>query len=201
LSRYERGLAGEFGPTLNRDRIITREVLYDLQVTDCVRSNHTDRLYNSIKTRLPAFADLPELRFENWLGLTDLGINFHRDPFHVAPGWIVLHGDEGRTTQDGGKTALGLALRHGFSVACGHTHRGGLMGATTASGGVLRGILWGLEVGNLMNFKDARYLRAGSGNWQMGFGILYVDKNRVTPSFIPIDHRDGSFIVEGKRWS
>ncbi len=197
LSRWERGLAGEFAGTLDADRQKTQEVLFDLGVTDMVRSNHTDRLYNSIKTRLPAFADLPELRFENWLGLTDLGIKFHRNPFPVAKGWIVLHGDEGQVSQKGGQTALGLAIRHGKSVVCGHTHRAGLSGLTMASGGVLGGILWGFEVGNLMNFKNAKYLKGGSGNWQQGFGLLYERKGQVTPVFVPIE-RDGSFTVEGK---
>lgn len=197
LSRWERGLAGEFAGTLDADRRKTQEVLFDLGVTDMVRSNHTDRLYNSIKTRLPAFADLPELRFENWLGLPDLGIKFHRNPFPVAKGWIVLHGDEGSVSQKGGQTALGLAIRHGKSVICGHTHRAGLSGLTMASGGVLGGILWGLEVGNLMNFKDAEYLKGGSGNWQQGFGLIYERKGQVTPVFVPIE-RDGSFTVEGK---
>lgn len=65
LSKWERGLAGEFAGTLDEDRQLTKQILYDLQVTDMVRSNHTDRLWNSIKTRLPAFAALPELKFEN----------------------------------------------------------------------------------------------------------------------------------------
>ena len=197
LSRWERGLAGEFAGTLDRDRRITQEVLFDLRVTDMVRSNHTDRLYNSIKTRLPALAALPELQFENWLGLPDLGIKFWRDPMPLAKGWIILHGDEGQVSQKGGQTALGLALRHGKSVVCGHTHRAGLSGLTRASGGVLGGILWGLEVGNLMNFKDAKYLKGGAGNWQQGFGLIYESRGKVTPVFVPIE-KDGSFMVEGK---
>jgi predicted phosphodiesterase len=188
LSRWERGLAGEFAGTLDRDRRITQDVLFDLRVSDIIRSNHTDRLYNSIKTRL---------QFENWLGLNELGIKFWRDPMPIAKGWIVLHGDEGQVSQKGGQTALGLALRHGKSVVCGHTHRAGISGLTMASGGVLGGILWGLEVGNLMNFRDAKYLKGGSGNWQQGFGLIYENKGKVTPVFVPIE-RDGSFIVEGK---
>jgi hypothetical protein len=199
LSKWERGLAGEFAGTLDRDRKITQDVLWKLKVTDIVRSNHSDRLYNSIKTRMPAFAALPELRFENWLGLKDLGITYWRDPMPIAPNWIVLHGDEGSVAQKGGLTALGLAIKHGKSVVCGHTHRGGLSGLTMASGGVLGQTLWGLEVGNLMSFKSARYLKGGSGNWQQGFGLLYVDERKVTPVFVPIN-RDGSFTVEGRTY-
>ena len=199
LSRWERGLAGEFAGTLDRDRRITQDVLFDLRVTDMVRSNHTDRLYNSIKTRLPALAALPELQFENWLGLRDLGIKFWRDPMPIAKGWIVLHGDEGQVSQKGGQTAMGLAERHGLSVISGHTHRAGLTHKTHSSGGKVIRTLWGFEVGNLMNFKDAGYLKAGSGNWTQGFGLLYEDKNGVQPVFVGIE-RDGSFVVEGRRY-
>jgi hypothetical protein len=82
-------------------------------------------------------------------------------------------------------------------VVCGHTHRAGLSGLTQASGGVLGGILWGFEVGNLMNFKDAKYLKGGAGNWQQGFGLIYESRGKVTPVFVPIE-KDGSFMVEGK---
>ena len=196
LSRWERGLAGEFAGTLDRDRRITQEVLFDLRVTDMVRSNHTDRLYNSIKTRLPALAALPELQFENWLGLKDLGIKFHRDPMPIAKNWIVLHGDEGALSQKGGQTALGLAERTGLNVICGHTHRAGITHRTQSVGGKVTRTLWGFEVGCLMDLKQAGYTK-GIANWTQSFGILYESKGKVTPVLIPIE-QDGSFIVEGK---
>ena len=162
-----------------------------------VRSNHTDRLYNSIMKRLPGLLGAPELEFENFMRLPQLGIKFHRKPFEVAKGWIVLHGDEGSVNPKPGLTALGLAIRHGKSVVCGHTHRAGLSAFSEASGGVLGRTLWGFEVGNLMNFKSATYLKAGSGNWQQAFGILYENRKGVHPVLVPIN-RDGSFTVEGK---
>jgi hypothetical protein len=57
--------------------------------------------------------------------------------------------------------------------------------------------MFGMEVGNLMDMRQAKYTK--THNWQQGFGILYVDGNKVTPSPIPIDKR--SFVVEGKRYS
>jgi hypothetical protein len=199
LSKWERGLAGEFAGTLDRDRRITQEILFDLRVTDMVRSNHTDRLFNSIHTRLPALAALPELQFENWLGLKDLGIKFWRQPMPIAKNWIILHGDEGNISQKGGQTAMNLSERHGLSVICGHTHRAGLTHKTYASGGKVVRTLWGFEAGNLMDFKSAKYLKGGSGNWTQGFGLLYENKGHVQPVFVGIE-RDGSFIVEGKRY-
>ena len=45
LSRWERGLAGEFAGTLDRDRNLTQQVLFDLQVSDMVRSNQIGRAH------------------------------------------------------------------------------------------------------------------------------------------------------------
>jgi hypothetical protein len=39
----------------------------------------------------------------------------------------------------------------------------------------------------------------GTQNWQAGFAILYVDKDKVTPVLVPIE-KDCSFVVEGKRY-
>jgi hypothetical protein len=90
-------------------------------------------------------------------------------------------------------------MRTGKSVVCGHTHRLGLTHNTQAYGTSMPRTVFGMEVGNLMNYKHAKYIKGGLVTWQQGFGILYVDGRTVVPSVIPIQ-RDGSFIVEGKRW-
>jgi hypothetical protein len=110
----------------------------------------------------------------------------------------MVHGDEQSIKPQGGLTALEAAKRHGKSVVCGHTHRQGISSFSEASGGVLGRILTGFEVGHLMDEKQAYYTR-GTMNWQKGFGLIYVDRKRVQPVAIPIE-RDGSFIVEGKRF-
>ena len=43
----------------------------------------------------------------------------------------------------------------------------------------------------------AGYLKAGSANWQMGFGIIEVHGKNVTPIPVPVN-ADGSFTVYGK---
>jgi hypothetical protein len=58
---------------------------------------------------------------------------------------------------------------------------------------------FGFEVGNLMELKSAGYQKAGHANWQQGFGILYVEKNRVTPAPVFI-RSNGSFVVEGRTY-
>jgi len=198
LGKWNRGRLGEYAGTLAKDRDMTVWLLEKLRITDVVRSNHTDRLFNYIANQAAGLRGIPELKLENFLRLPELGITYWQKPLPIAPGWVAVHGDQGKVSQVAGQTALKQALAHGKSLICGHTHRLGISSQTEASGGILGRILTGLEVGNLMRFKAAHYTN-GSANWQQGFGILYVDGKNVTPVAVPIS-RDGSFIVEGKRY-
>lgn len=197
ISRWSSG-RDEWSGTIGRDRDTAQRVLYQLEVDHIVRSNHTDRLYKSLATRLPGLIGLPELEYENFMGFKQLEIAFHRKPYEISKDWIMVHGDEQSINQNAGLTALGAARRHGKSVVCGHTHRLGVSGFSEASGGVLGRVLRGLEVGHMMDEKQAFYTK-GTFNWQKGFGILYVDKKSTTPVAVPID-KQGSFVVEGKRY-
>lgn len=198
ISRWTEGTPGWFEQSLGAHRDATVEILWDLQVTDMIRSNHTDRLYNVIMKKIPAFLALPELKFEKFLKLDELGIKFHRKPLEFAPDWIAIHGDEGSVKPTPGLTALDAARKHGKSVVCGHTHRAGQSAFTEASGGVLGRVLRGVEVGNLMQFSKAGYMK-GTGNWQQAFAVFYVDKKTVTNTIVHIE-KDGSFVFEGKRY-
>jgi predicted phosphodiesterase len=198
VSKWEKGRMGEYAGTIGKDRDATVKILEQLRVTDVIRSNHTDRLFNYIASYAPGLYGIPELQLENFLRLPELGITYWRKPMPIAPNWVAVHGDHGRISQVAGQTALKQALQHGKSLVCGHTHRLGLSSVTEASGGIVGRILTGLEVGNLMSFKKAFYTH-GSANWQQGFGLLYVDGRNVTPVAVPVA-KDGSFIVEGKRY-
>lgn len=200
ISRWAHGTPLQYETNLHKEREATIEVLKLLRVTQMVRSNHTDRLFNTIKMRVPEFRHLPELDLANFLRLDTLGITYHRQPAEIAPNWILAHGDEGNLSQQGGTTALNLAKRFGKSVVCGHTHRMGLTHHTEAVAGKPTRTIWGMEVGNLMDMRKATYLKGGYGNWQQGFGILYVDSSKVTPVLVPM-RPDGSFTVEGKLWT
>ena len=197
VSRWSAGTPLEYERSIGRDRDTTVQVLRDLQVQACIRSNHTDRLYHQVMRRLPGLLGLPELELQNFLRLPELGITFHNEAFRVAPGWVAMHGDEAGVSQVAGQTAAGLCKKVGMSVVCGHTHRMGLQPYTTSVNGRVTRTLWGFEVGHLMDMRKAKY--AKTHNWQQGFGLLYVDGNTVTPHPVPITNR--SFVVEGEQWS
>ncbi len=203
VSRWCKGTAGEFTDSLAADIAITKQLLDDIRNAytgpfAVKRGNHDMRAEVYLKRYAPALAGM--LRFEDLLDLGDLDIDYHRDMFDVAPGWVLAHGDEGSMSRTPGGTATALAARIGKSVVCGHTHKAALkaaVGGPQGYNGKIAPTLWGMEVGNAMDVKQAGYLRTGAALWQYGLGILYVKGSTVIPSLIPIAP-NGLFIVEGQ---
>lgn len=204
-ARWSKGMAMEYAGTLEKGIDETRQVMAGFRQAlgpgkpfRVSRSNHADRLEVYIRKYAPAFSSLGILKIESLLGYEESDIEYLRQITEVAPGWVMAHGDEGPMRQYGGGTALALAKQVGKSVVCGHTHRSGVIPETTGYAGKIR-TLYGFEVGHLMDMRKASYLKRGAANWQMSFGILYVEGSHVTPSLIPVA-ADGSFVVEGKRY-
>ena len=202
ISRWTENTPGWYEQTLAADRDEAVEVLWSLvehaKEAHMIRSNHTDRLYNIIMAKVPAFGALPELRFEKFMKFDELGITFHKNPMPIAPNWIAVHGDHTPIKPQGGLSALEAARRHGKNVISGHTHRAGRSAFSEASGGRIGRVLHGVEVGNLMDFKQAAYTK-GVANWQQAFAIIYVNKAKVQVDLIHIE-KDGTFIVSGKSY-
>jgi predicted phosphodiesterase len=196
ISKWSSGTPEEYSQSLGDDRDRCVELLWELGVSDCIRSNHTDRLYNVIMRKIPSFLSLPELRFEKFMKFDELGITFHKTPMTLAPNWIAVHGDHTPIKPQGGLSALEAARRHGKNIISGHTHRAGRSSFTEASGGRLGRVLHGVEVGNLMDFKQASYTK-GTANWQQAFAIMYVKGKNVQVDLIYIE-KDGTFTVQGK---
>jgi hypothetical protein len=202
ISRWTENTPGWYEQTLATDRDEAVEVLWSLvehtKDAHMIRSNHTDRLYNVIMKKIPAFLALPELRFEKFMKLDELGITYHKKPYAIAKGIVAVHGDEQSVKPTPGLTALEAARRHGISVICGHTHRAGQSAFTEASGGRIGRILRGWEAGHLMDVRQAHYTK-GTMNWQQAFIIIEEIGTNVQVSIINLE-KDGTFVVSGKRY-
>lgn len=213
LGRWARGLRAEFDGGLEGGFAKTRELFeyYRLDYSGpwkLVKSNHDERLELAIEQRLPGLAEMTvkgsKVNIQNALDLDGFGIDWYEGPTKVAPGWMMMHGDEGGTSKIPGATALSLATAAGASVVCGHTHRAGLAWSATGIG-LDRRPLAGMEVGHAMGIDRAEYLgRARLNNWGNAFGILWVHRGakkkvEVFPQLVPI-HPDGSFVVNGERY-
>jgi len=209
ISTYARGTALEFEGSLQKNIIGLRSLLKEFRSAIgrskpfiIQRSNHTIRIEKYVARHAPAMSQIDAIKIENLLGYNDKDINvqYNRSLTEVAKNVIMAHGDEGRLFNGAGQTALGLAVRTGKNVICGHTHRQGISSASTGYAGKLN-TLWGCEVGHLCDLNSAgmRYMKEGHANWQAGFGILYEQDGIVKPELVPFN-KDGSFIAEGELW-
>lgn len=200
ISRWAVGTSLEWEKSIGRDRDKTVETLKKLSVTDCIRSNHTDRLWMSIRSRLPGLVGLPELEIENFWKLPELGIKFHHRGFEFARDWIALHGDESRgISQNAGTTAANLAAKKvGKNVVCGHTHRMGLVPTTFSMHGKITRTLFGVEVGHAMDVSQAKYLH--HHNWQQGWAAFVHDNTSTFPVLMPVVNKSFSFEGEVFSW-
>jgi hypothetical protein len=201
ISRWTENSPGWYEQTLAEDRDRTVDVLWSLfeysKEAHMVRSNHTDRLYKVIMKKIPAFLSLPELKFEKFLKLDEMGVKFWSTPMPIAKGWIAIHGDLGSLNPNPGLSALNQAKRHGQNVIMGHTHRAGRSAHSEASNGVLRRVLHGVEVGHAMDLKAAKYV--STPNWQQAFAIVTENGKNVQVDLIYIE-KDGTFQVHGRRY-
>jgi hypothetical protein len=201
ISRWTENTPGWYEQTLAEDRDRTVDVLWSLfeysKEAHMVRSNHTDRLYKVIMKKIPAFLSLPELKFEKFLKLDEMGVKFWTTPMPIAKGWIAIHGDLGSLNPNPGLSALNQAKRHGQNVIMGHTHRAGRSAHSEASNGVLRRVLHGVEVGHAMDLKAAKYV--STPNWQQAFAIVTENGKNVQVDLIYIE-KDGTFQVHGRKY-
>ena len=190
-SRWNKGMAGEYAETLQESIDLTHQIMRNYRAAlgkkpfYIQRSNHTDRIDTYMRKYAPAFMSLKSLEIEQLLGYDKLGVTYLHKMHELMPGWVMAHGDEGALNRAPGATALNLAKRLGKSVVCGHTHRVGLQHETTGFYGKTH-TLYGLEVGHMMDIKQASYLTSGSANWQTGIGILVQNGTNVTPFAVPI---------------
>jgi hypothetical protein len=199
ISKYSQGKAESFQQTLNADRDLCKDILYDLRTDVVSRSNHGDRLFSAV-SQIPGLMALPELQYEKFMGYEDLGIYFAKKPYEI-PGteFVLCHGDEGNLSRVGGSSALNIAKRWGRSVIAGHSHRMGYTCHSEAFNGRLQRVLVGIEVGHTCNISKMRYLAKGGyyANWQAGAVIMTI--KRGNPSFEMIRfNTDGSFAALGK---
>jgi hypothetical protein len=196
IGQWVRGKAGEHDGNLAKHRDIAVRLMLDLRIKHLSRSNHDQRLEKYIQAHAGGLSGLPELRTEAFLRLNENGVTYHRKPYRVASGWLLMHGDEGSLSQSPGITALNLAKRCSRSVVCGHTHRMGLSHAHGTHSGLVVSHLWGLEVGHLMDMRRATYLKGGMGHWQPGIGMLIIDGKDVIP--MPLPYINGKIYFDGK---
>ena len=176
LGRWSEGYREQFSKNLNRERNEWVRIAKELQVTDTIRSNHTDRLHKQIAAKIPSLDSLPELSLENFMRLPELGIRFHPKGLRIKD-WLFIHGDEGRTSQVGGMTAVANTRATGLNICQGHTHRAGLVPTTQSFMGQVTRTLWALEVGHAMDLRRALYTKTHQWQRRLPFSLRLATRS------------------------
>lgn len=205
-SRWSKDSAAEFQGSVFEDAEYAKvrffeplRAVYDGPV-GVLEGNHDERPRKYLSKYAPALAASRAFHMDEMLDFDGFGVKWLPDFYEFAPDWVMTHGHKGgiRLTQEAGKTALNAAIRFGSSVIMGHTHRLGALPKTFGYDAKLR-TLWGVEVGNLMDMKQAQYLNGATANWQQGFAIVRVDQDHVNAQTIPIT--GGKFVVDGETYT
>lgn len=205
-SRWSKGSAEEFALLMSRHNELAKASLlgplrevYDGPIK-VHEGNHDLRPRTYLTKYAPALAEFEgQFHISELLDFDGFGIETLPDFHPVAPGWVTTHGHVGSLSMSriAGATAANAALKVGRSLVMGHTHRAGIIPTTRGYGGRINDLLIGVEVGHLMDMRKASYLKGGTGNWQLGFGILDVDGRHVQPTIVPMTNK---FIVDGEAW-
>lgn len=207
-SRWNKGTREEFEQTIIRDSnyamknfLAPLRAVYDGKI-GILEGNHDLRPRLYLEQNAPALAEFAnQFHFQHLLHFDDFGVELIPPFYKVGKDTVLIHGHEIKgLSAIAGTTAYNHANKVGLNVVMGHTHRLGVRRNTRGFVGGRSEMLWGFEVGNLMDPRKAQYLGPGGvANWQKGFGILYVGNYDTSPVAVDIRH-DGSFVVEGTRY-
>lgn len=199
LGRWSEGTPLAYTRQLGTERDEWVEIAKALQVTSCIRSNHTDRLFATIMRKAPGLLDIPELELPAFMRLDQLGITWHPKGYNFAPHAWALHGDEAGLSQIAGTTARKLADKVGGKLTvCGHTHRLGLQPFTRGVNGTGLETSWAIETGHAMDTSKAHY--AKTHNWQQGFTVIERVGNSLHPQVVPVVNRSFVYAQQEYRW-
>lgn len=203
-SRWTLGTRAQFAGSVKDDSRRGRRFLEALRARHegpitLIGGNHDTRPQAKLLSAAPELAEGDEFHPRTLLDLDAYGVDYV-DGFHsIAPGWVATHGHlDLPLSRIAGRTAANAATRLRTNVVMGHTHRLGLIPESGGYNGRLT-TYWGLEVGHISDIRKAGYLKSGAANWQLGFGLLYVDGAQVTPHAVRIGN-DGRFACEGRVW-
>ncbi len=197
ISQWSRGTPKEDGARLQKEIDIADTVMTDIGkaypgLKTRIKGNHDDRLDKYLATQARGLRGLRVLDYDTLTLAGEHGWETKREPYVLAPGTVAVHGLAVRSRA--GYTAHAHLDRLPGNVVHGHTHRAALVYRTL--GDRQR---WAMEVGCLMDRKQASYLPCGAADWQLGFGALYTDGSTVTPSLVHLEP-GGSFVFEGRRY-
>lgn len=197
VSRWTKGTAGEYAPTLQKHIDSFKSLLKQLRDAAPAASitwlegNHDVRLKDFIRQYAAPLTTLDALSFDNLFGLKEVGIEYAEGPIRVATNTYAVHGHE-----SGGYAATPQAWETKFvkrygsdkNVIFGHTHQPYLLTRAYGFDGKVTP-RFTMNVGSIMDPTHAKYVKDGAVSWVPSFAILRDDGKRTFPELITFNDR------------
>lgn len=206
VSRWTKGTAGEYAPTLQKHIDGFKGVLRDLRAAapnaeiTWLEGNHDLRLRDFVKQYAAPLRTLDALTTESLFDLPLVGVNYVQGPHRVATNTYAVHGHESSgyaSTPQAWDTKFGKRYGTDKSIIFGHTHQPFLLTRAYGFEGKVTP-RFTMNVGSIMDPVQASYVKDGAVNWTMSFAALYDDGKRVWPELITMVDR--GFWFRGKKY-
>lgn len=205
VSRWTKGTAGEYAPTLQKHidgfKGILRELrdaAPDAKIT-WLEGNHDLRLRDFVQKYAAPLRTLDALTQESLFELNEVGVDYVQGPVRIASNTFAVHGHESSgyaSTPQAWDTKF--VKRYGTAnIVFGHTHQPYLLTSAYGFEGKVSP-RFTMNVGSIMDPVNATYVKDGAVNWVMSFGFLRDNGKEVWPELITMNRRQ--FWFEGRKY-
>lgn len=206
VSRWTKGTAGEYAPTLQKHIDGFKGVLRDLRAAapqakiTWLEGNHDLRLRDFVQKYAAPLRTLDALTTDSLFELPEVGVSYVRGPVRVATNTYAVHGHESSgyaSTPQAWDTKFVKRYGSDKNVIFGHTHQPYLLTRAYGFEGKVTP-RFTMNVGSIMDPVRATYVKDGAVNWVMSFALLRDDGKRVYPELITMVDR--GFYVNGVKY-
>lgn len=206
VSKWTRGQKGEYAETLQKHIDGFKGLLSQVREAapkariSWLEGNHDLRIQEYVRSQGPALGTLRALEMVNLFGLSELGIEYLKGPFHIGTNTYAVHGHEaGGYAASPAAWDLKFIKRYGSdkNIVFGHTHQPFLSTRAIGFNGKVSP-RFTMNIGSVMDPTHAHYVKDGSVSWTMSFGVLRDDGKRIYPELIVANDR--GFFMEGRKY-
>lgn len=208
VSRWTKGTAGEYAPTLQKHIDGFKGLLRELRAAapnakiTWLEGNHDLRLRDFVKQYAAPLTTLDALTTNSMFDLTaeDVRVEYTQGPVRVATNTYAVHGHESggyASTPQAWDTKFIKRYGSDKNIIFGHTHQPFL---TTRAYGFDGKVTprFTMNVGSIMNPSHAKYVKDGAVSWTMSFAILHDDGKNVYPELVTANNR--AFMLNGRKY-
>ena len=197
VSRWTKGTAGEYAPTLQKHIDGFKGVLMRLReaapkaTITWLEGNHDLRLRDFVQQYAAPLRTLDALTTENLFDLEASKVDYVRGPVRVATNTYAVHGHEApgyASTPQAWDTKFVKRYGTDKNIIFGHTHQPYLLTKAFGFDGKVTP-RFTMNVGSIMDPVRATYVKDGAVNWVMSFALLRDDGKRVYPELITMVDR------------